>query len=510
MATREDLVAERSRIYRDAGSIGGLSSPDHRRLKEIEQELRKVTEENTRTAASKLGKGVQTRLRQSMSGSGVRRPTQTFKVADIGPTSQSQRQAALGEVFTLAGLGSSSFFQPTVAVDEFGASSVTGVGVSPGMEKTRFGPRTVAQRPSGGTRSLNMLNGLSLSDIKTFYLSLSDDELVKVQHDLVEAGLISERVRLGFRDPATADGLTSLLEVWMTEPDRPIAEILAELKADQAAELDAETRKLTGEAKAGEAGGGDVTKTISITDGDTLGRMIDTVAQDLFGENLDPERKAQLVSRLQQQERDYGTSAAAADFQVDQAATTPAAASDLDKFMTALIGQESGGDPNVANERTGAMGLGQIMPENWDGWARQAGADPGDFSEGNQRRVIKYKLAQYYNQYGNWRDVAVAWYSGQPTTAWSAATLDRGQGPGGQEPSMNAYADQVLGRMMQRTGAELTTGGTPGLRITERVTMPDDRTRIEAELKAMDPERYFGTAVYKQASNFFSLLRGPE
>ncbi len=49
-----------------------------------------------------------------------------------------------------------------------------------------------------------------------------------------------------------------------------------------------------------------------------------------------------------------------------------------------------------------------------------------------------------------------------------------------------------------------------GLTIQERTQLADPRTRAEAELKAMDPAKYFGTQFYKQASNFFELLRGPQ
>lgn len=125
---------------------------------------------------------------------------------------------------------------------------------------------------------------------------------------------------------------------------------------------------------------------------------------------------------------------------------TTQGASDLSRFMDALIGQESGGDANATNSRTQAMGLGQILPSNWEPWNIEAGLNPNDYSEANQRAVIRFKLKQYFDKFGNWEDVAAAWYSGSPRTAYTQYELNRPQGAG-DEPSIQEYVDGVISRM---------------------------------------------------------------
>lgn len=87
--------------------------------------------------------------------------------------------------------------------------------------------------------------------------------------------------------------------------------------------------------------------------------------------------------------------------------------SDLDTFMAAITAQESSGRPQVTNPESGAHGLFQIMPQNWSGWAREAGLGPNaPKTPENQTQVAKNKMQQYYDQFGSWDAVAVAWFAG--------------------------------------------------------------------------------------------------
>jgi hypothetical protein len=117
--------------------------------------------------------------------------------------------------------------------------------------------------------------------------------------------------------------------------------------------------------------------------------------------------------------------------------------------MNAIGGQESGGDYNAENSDSGASGRFQIMPENWPSWAEEAGlgAD-APMTAANQDKVAKYKMLQYYEQFGNWRDVAIAWYGGAGAVSYSEAAKNAKQHFGGTEyPSINEYADSVMDRM---------------------------------------------------------------
>lgn len=118
----------------------------------------------------------------------------------------------------------------------------------------------------------------------------------------------------------------------------------------------------------------------------------------------------------------------------------------FESLVNAISGQESGGDYNAVNDRTGAKGKYQIMPENWEPWAREAGLPAGSpMTPENQDYVAKFKLRQYYDKYGA-RGAAIAWYAGEGALNYSAEELSRKQG-NGDEPSIDEYASSVTGRM---------------------------------------------------------------
>ena len=119
---------------------------------------------------------------------------------------------------------------------------------------------------------------------------------------------------------------------------------------------------------------------------------------------------------------------------------------EFDNLVAAIGGQESGGNYNAKNGRTGASGKYQIMPDNWPSWSQEAGLPAGaEMTPENQEIVARFKLKQYYDKYGA-RGAAIAWYGGEGALNYSADALNRKQG-NGDEPSINEYADSVLARM---------------------------------------------------------------
>lgn len=124
-----------------------------------------------------------------------------------------------------------------------------------------------------------------------------------------------------------------------------------------------------------------------------------------------------------------------------------ATVSSKEAFINAIAGQESGGNYNAENGDTGAYGKYQILPSNWPSWAEEAGigADAPRTPE-NQEIVARFKLGQYYDKYGA-RGAAIAWYGGEGALNYSEEALNRKQGDNGEYPSINEYADEVLGRM---------------------------------------------------------------
>lgn len=85
----------------------------------------------------------------------------------------------------------------------------------------------------------------------------------------------------------------------------------------------------------------------------------------------------------------------------------------IDSFMRAISDLESGGNPEVVNSRTGAHGQFQIMPDNWAPWAHEAGIGANaPKTQENQNLVARHKMNEYYQRFGDWGAVAVAWFAG--------------------------------------------------------------------------------------------------
>jgi hypothetical protein len=104
----------------------------------------------------------------------------------------------------------------------------------------------------------------------------------------------------------------------------------------------------------------------------------------------------------------------------------------IDMYLEALKMQESSGNyqaqhtPEVITDivtgkkiRVQAVGAYGILDINWNGtktqksWAEQAGYKGADWHDpAVQDAVARYKVQEYFNKYGSWDAVSVAWFAG--------------------------------------------------------------------------------------------------
>ena len=143
----------------------------------------------------------------------------------------------------------------------------------------------------------------------------------------------------------------------------------------------------------------------------------------------------------------------------------PSVANSRSKQVTALrraiIGQESAGKYYIVNPHSGALGYGQVMPENVAPWSRAAlGREVSGVEFLNnpelQILVIDHKLNQYFNQAlrvtgGDEatavQRVAASWYSGNPNLYTSTVPQFYN---GHLYPSIADYSQSVLQRYQQQ------------------------------------------------------------
>lgn len=517
----ESLKDEQKRL----GKKKNKTSADDKRLQQLSQLIRSEERrgvEKVGTQAANQAKGIirpwnAAEKTGQVAGAGYR------KVAD-GRTGygmsagQKMRRDQIREALGLgAALESAGFLNASYSTDAQGNETPTGYETASMYRDFRFGPGAgspMSQRAGSSLvgRNLTMMTGMSVRDVMEFYASLNEKELTQLQTELMDAGQYGKnKPQLGMRDGATAEALTNLMLVWAQNPDAGLPDIMSRLKADNAASMRDAIKEKYGD---GTGVISDEVANISLTDKETLSSLADRISVELLGQQLDPERKAQLVQQIQDEEKQYKMGQAQTGFNQDvakakqqQAAQGGGGPSEIDSFISALIGQESGGNSNAVNADSGAMGLGQIRPENWGPWAAEAGVDASDFSPANQMRVIKHKIAQYYEAYGNWRDVAVAWYGG----AGGVQRIRAGGGWNDEDgyPSLRAYADSVLAKMNANTGAQLNAPANEpqlGFNVTE--DLGSDEARIRARLIREEPLRYASRNFARQAEGFFSLLRG--
>jgi hypothetical protein len=87
-----------------------------------------------------------------------------------------------------------------------------------------------------------------------------------------------------------------------------------------------------------------------------------------------------------------------------------ASTSDIDKFMAAIRAHESGGDYRAYNSIYGASGAYQFLDSTWGNYAGYSSARdaPPSVQDDYARRL----MTDYYAQFGNWGDVAGAWFAG--------------------------------------------------------------------------------------------------
>lgn len=336
----------------------------------------------------------------------------------------------------------------------------------------------------GTGRFTKQMRTKTVTELVGELMEMDTDTLIQLQVKLAEAGLFGDTKPIwGVPTSETRDAFRLLLQEALSMPNKTYTEVLSELRQgsiDQflsSSEFD--------------------TETVTLSDRDTILESARSHALEELGMELTPELEEIIVGSVHANEKKQA--AARAQLGGDG----KVAENDLRVFMRALSGPESGGDPTARNARTGAYGTYQIMPENWPRWAPLAGL-PANAPQtpANQERVAAAVMKMYYKQFGNWRDVAVAWYAG-PGRVNELRHRDMTV-QGGKEPSVHQYADKVMSRF---EALRTTPGVEQGYAVIEDY---DPDASMRAQIREMDPAGAGARDFADTMGEFFSLLGGAE
>lgn len=347
---------------------------------------------------------------------------------------------------------------------------------------------------------------LTPSEAMALLNSMDEQYITTLQQAMWDAGLYQAagegaRPDWGKADVLTQTAFKQLFIEASQDPHKPIQQILADL-----AERNIRNLKDVPGAPGSSSGQAPAFRP-QIASTETLSKLVDDMAQNLLGQYVDEDTKNKLISDLQGKETETQRQQYEQDLQLYNAGSASGIAGmeDIDAFMQAIGGQESGGAYGAVNPGSGARGKYQIMPANWRPWATRAGLGPdAPQTPENQEIVAKRIMMDYFAQFGNWRDVAIAWYAGSDNVGAGAAN-DR---PQGRYPSINEYADQVLNRMAQIKGAGGATAGSQAGTEFAPIEQFDPSAEAEAALKAGNPNVWFGHQWGDRATEFYQLLSG--
>jgi hypothetical protein len=387
--------------------------------------------------------------------------------------------------------------------------------------------RTPGAKYSGLGRLGDQKRILNPSEALAILGSLDESYITELQQEMYEAGLYDIQGEgvvpvWGVADASTRKALIDLFTTAaQRDPNKPINRLLDELASERVGGLGPPESGPGAEANPTLVDIPDFTP--DLTSEATLSQLADDMAQDLFGEFVPEDRKRALIAKLQ--ERETATQRAEYDISVanirEQAAAQhqfggsagggggAAGGGGIDAFMAAIGGQESGGDYSASNNYgVGHYGKYQISNTNWAPWATRAGLGPNaPRTPENQEIVARRIMLDYYQQFGNWRDVAVAWYAG-PGRVARVRNSQSNQAGG---PSISDYADSVMDRMAGFQGG--AGGGQAGIietggDINAAIQRFDPAAEAEAILKAQDPVGWEAHEFANRATEFYSLLGG--
>jgi len=144
----------------------------------------------------------------------------------------------------------------------------------------------------------------------------------------------------------------------------------------------------------------------------------------------------------------------------------------IDIYLQALLMKESSGNymaehtPSTIKDfatgkpiRVQALGGYGILDINWNKWSKEAGLEGADWKDkAAQDAVAKYKVQEYFNRFGSWDLVSVAWFAGpgDADDLKNTGTLDMTQ-----EDSNGTNVEDYVATMNKLIGEELMTMEVP-------------------------------------------------
>jgi hypothetical protein len=358
--------------------------------------------------------------------------------------------------------------------------------ISPRQAERGRGPITVGGTSASGRPGQYPISGRGFlgegyteEDINAILRGMPPERIAALQRNLQIAGLLPANYDgRGYVDGSTRQAFGQLLEMSNTRNASYEATLTSMVRGEVTA---TELRKQQAK-RAAELSFGTATRVFEPSDPASLRQTAEAAFQQAIGRNATEEEAAKFTNAFLERERanqqarfaemdrvdlDERQRALAAAGQAADPLGVSGAGGGLDSFMSAMSSQESGGNYNARNKRTGASGRFQIMPSNWGPWSKEAGLGPNaPRTPENQDKVARFKMQQYYDQFGSWDAVAVAWYAGPGAVKGylsnpRASRYTRKQGKG-NEPSINEYVASVMGKMSKLGGAPAKSASTGG------------------------------------------------